>query len=345
LSHLLSTYLMRFLLARIPNSAKNILSQKSQPNPFPSHPQPVTLSGRPRKMSTFLHFLPPSLCLVLTLAGCASSTPPATSSPVPAPENVTGNWQFEVQIPALPTSGPIVFPTNPIEDIFGSLSSSGKSVSAILHATPLTLPPCVEIDTALAFTGTTDSSGNLSLTAPLVGGVATISANLLTLETVTLPDGTVRNEPFFAGTYQVVGGSCAQPSISLNIFSVSNITGTFTGTATAGLANNPGPPSTITATFVQASAPDTNGKYALSGTITSTGGCNATYSFTSGAVSGSTAQSAYFLSDTLSLPPPNPPVPAFSGSITPATPQASILGAFTFAGCGSSYSGLLNPSP
>ena len=251
-------------------------------------------------MSNFLRFLSPSLCLTLALTGCATSTPPAPSNPVPTPANVTGNWEFEVKLPAQPTSGPFVFPTNPVEDIFGSLSSSGKSVTALLHATPLAIPNCVEMDTALPFTGTTDSSGDLSLTAPLAGGIATISANVVTPPTITLPDGTVRNEPFFAGTYQVVGGSCAQPSIALTILSVPNITGTFTGTAMPNFTSAPGPNSTITATFVQASVPDANGKYPLSGTITSTGGCNATYAFNSGAVSGGMAQSAYFLTNTFS---------------------------------------------
>jgi hypothetical protein len=274
-----------------------------------------------------------------SLLGCSTN-----SLPTPAPTNVTGNWQFEVKIPPPPVLGPFVFPTNPIEDVFGSLTSSGKSVSAVLHATPLVIPHCVETDTDLPFTGTTDSSGNLSLTAPIAGGVATISANLLTPETITLPDGTVRNEPFFSGTYQVVGGSCAQPSIALTILSVPNITGTFTGTATAGPPSNPGPNSIITATFVQSSAPDANGKYALSGTITSSGGCNATYSFSSGAVSGDMAQSAYFLTNTFSIPP-NPPIPVFFGAIAPATPRASVIAIFTFGGCASSYQGVLNPTP
>ena len=286
---------------------------------------------------------------LVSLLACSASSAP-TPTPAPAPTNVTGNWQFEVNIPAPPTTGPLVFPTNPITDIFGSLTSSGTSVSAVLHATPLVIPHCVEEDTALPFTGTTDSSGNLSLTAPIAGGVATISANLLTLETITLPDGTVRNEPFFSGTYQVVGGSCAQPSSALTIFSVPNITGTFMGTTVGPLSNpgspvsNPGPSSTITATFVQASAPDGNGKYPLSGTITSTGDCNATYSFSSGAVSGDMAQSAYFLTNTFSIPP-NPPIPVFLGSIAPATPRTSILGTFTFSGCASSFAAGLNPTP
>jgi len=284
-----------------------------------------------------------------SLLACSTSSVPAPT-PAPAPTNVTGNWQFEVNLPAPPVSGPLVLPTNPISDVFGSLSSSGKSVSAILHAAPDTLPHCVEMDTALPFTGTADSSGNLSLTATIAGGVATISANLLTLETITLPDGTVRNEPFFSGTYQVVGGSCAQPSIELTIFPVPNITGTFMGTTVGPLSNpgspvsNPGPSSTITATFVQASAPDANGKYPLSGTITSTGDCNATYTFSSGVVSGDMAQSAYFLSDTFSIPP-NPPIPVFQGSIAPATPRTNILGIFTFSGCASSFAAGLNPTP
>jgi hypothetical protein len=280
----------------------------------------------------------PALFPLTFLVGCSA----VNSSPAVYP-NVTGNWQFQVQLPAQPIAGPIVFPTNPVEDIFGSLSSSGQSVSAILHATPLTFPHCVETDIDLAFTGSIDASGDLSLTAPIVGGAATISANLLTLEKITLPDGTTRNGPFFTGTYQVIGGPCAQASIPLTIFAVSNITGTFTGTVSPAPFSGSGPNSTITASFVQASAPDADGKYALSGTITSTGGCNATLRFTSGIVSGSMAQSANFLNNIFTIPP-NPPLPVFLGSITPATPQPAIIGTFTFGGCGSSYTGVLNPT-
>jgi hypothetical protein len=180
--------------------------------------------------------------------------------------------------------------------------------------------------------------------------VATISANLLTPETITLPDGTVRNEPFFAGTYQVIGGTCAQPSIALTILSVPNITGTYTGTAMPVPISVSGPSSTITATFVQASTPDANGKYALSGTITSTGGCHATYSFTSGAVSGSIAESAYILSNTFSTSSssnlPYPPAPVFFGYVAPAPPRASIIATFSFDGCAPGlWSGILNPTP
>jgi hypothetical protein len=224
------------------------------------------------------------------------------------------------------------------------MTSSGKSVSAVLHANPLAIPHCVEEDTALPFTGATDSSGNLSLTAPIAGGVATISANVLTPETITLPDGTVRNEPFFAGTFQVVGGACAQPSIALSVFQVPNITGTFTGIFTPLSVGTTGPNSAITATLLQASTPDANGKYAFSGTITSTGGCNATYTFGSGAVSGDLVQSAYFLTNTLSISPYSP-APEFFGSIFPSTPRASISGILIFDGCGSNFHGVLSPSP
>jgi hypothetical protein len=205
------------------------------------------------------------------------------------------------------------------------------------------------MDTDLPFTGTTDSSGDLALTAPLAGGVATISANVVTPATITLPDGTVRNEPFFSGTYQIAGGTCAQPSIALTILPVPNITGTFAGT-TQPIPPTAGTSSTITATFVQASAPDAHGKYALSGTVTSTGGCNATYTFTSGAVSGEIAESAYILSNTFSTSSssnsPYPPAPVFFGYVAPASPGTNIFPTFFFAGCTPSlWSGVLNQTP
>ena len=204
------------------------------------------------------------------------------------------------------------------------MTSSGKSVSAVLHANPLTIPHCVEEDTALPFTGATDSSGNLSLTAPIAGGVATISANVLTPETITLPDGTVRNEPFFAGTFQVVWRRLRSTIHRAECFPGSQYhRQLYRYLYTAPLAL-PAPIRAITATFLEASAPDANGKYAFSGTITSTGGCNATYTFSSGAVSGALVQTAYFLTDTLSIPHRIPPSPIFLGSICPATPRASI---------------------
>ena len=116
-------------------------------------------------MNNLLRFLSPSLCLVLTLTGCDSVT---STNPAPIPFNVTRNWQFDLQIPLPPTTEPIVLPTNPLENVCGSLNSSGTSVSAVLHATPLALPNGVQMETDLPFSGTTDNSGNLTLTAPLV---------------------------------------------------------------------------------------------------------------------------------------------------------------------------------
>jgi hypothetical protein len=296
--------------------------------------------------STYLRYLPSTLCLAITftLVGCGSQLA-APNTPPASPADVSGNWQFEVQLPIPSTTPPITFPNNPVEDIFGSLSSSGSTVKGVLHAHPLAQPNCVDIDTDLPFTGTTDSKGNLSLTSPLAGGVATITANILTPQTVTLPDGTIRTLPFFSGIYAVVGGSCAQPSIALNIVSVPNGSGTYTGTLTALNPFNPSTPSatsTVTATLVQSTTPDADGKYPMTGSVTSTGDCNTSFTFNQGFVAGTSFQSSGTLGSTFSLTPGSP-MPNLQGSV-PLPNSTSVLANFNPpSGCASAtYTGLLN---
>jgi hypothetical protein len=277
-------------------------------------------------MSSFQHFLLPSLCLCFALTACSStpttpSTPP--TPPTPSYVDVTGNWHFSLASP--PTS------FKPVSSLSGSLSSSGSVVTGILHANPFAFPFCVEAATDLAVTGTLDTSGNLTLNFPIAGGTGTIVTPMYSLGAYSL-----------GATYQVAGGACAQASVGLDIASnVPNISGTYSGT----MIQQPSGSlrSTVTVVLNQSTTPNSDGLYPLSGTVTSTGDCNSTLTFSQGLVTGDTAQS---------YPSIDPQVG--SPVITGAGPVNSYLGASTnpnkflessinqLTGCGStSYIGQL----
>ena len=123
-------------------------------------------------------------------------------------------------------------------------------------------------------TGTLSSSGNLVLTVPISGGTATLTATLgSTLQT------------FVTGTWQIVGGSCAMPSTSMAINQFAPVTGTYVGTLTSSLGS-PTVSSTITAVLTQSAAPDAEGQFPLTGTVTSNGVCNGTRPLVAEVVSG-----------------------------------------------------------
>jgi hypothetical protein len=307
-------------------------------------------------MNILLRLLPLSALLTLILAGCASqpqktaSTSATTTSAAPVPADVTGNWAFNVQLPSVPVppSGPITLPTNPVEGVSGSLTSTNGSVTGILHARPLALPNCVSSSTDLPTTGTVDASGNLILTTALAGGTATINANVVTLGTTTFPNGLTRTGPFYAGTYQVVGGSCAQPSIALTIYSVPNVSGTYTGTMMQILFPSANPPLasiTVAAVLTQAATPNADGEYPLSGTITATGDCNTTVNFTQGLVIGDSLSTNDLPASPIVLSPSGPlGLGTLSGSIVPASTKPTILATLLIpTGCrADSFNGILN---
>ncbi|HEY0794569.1 MAG TPA: hypothetical protein VGD64_02200, partial [Acidisarcina sp.] len=189
-------------------------------------------------------------------------------------------------------------------------------------------PPCVLPTTDLTATGKVDTAGNVTLTVPLAGGVATMAFNAVS----TLG-------PLDTGTYQVVGGACAQASVGLSAINVPNVTGTYKGTLTQILPVPSGtaPTDSVTAVLVQASTPNSDGQFPLSGTITATGACPATLTITQGVVAGIQVQSY-----------PSPPLlfpvgASFTGVTSPSVLSRSITGTLLQpSGCpGFAYSGPL----
>jgi hypothetical protein len=277
-----------------------------------SHSKPSTRA--------FLQILAPALFFPF-LVGCGGSAPP----PVVTYPNLTGNWQFNARI-TIPN--PPSIPTNPIETLFGSLTTADGKVTGTLNARTIGFPPCVANNADLPVTGTVDASGNLNLTAPISGGVATITATVV----AQLPLPSIPN-----GTYQVIGGPCAQPSIQLLGFEVPNASGTYAGTMTQIFPTGSGSIA-VKAVLAESSTPNADGEFPLSGTITYTGDCSATLSFTNGVAFGEELQSG-------------PISPDFSTSTelfsagAPLRPSEPMLAMFFLpAGCSaSSYHGTLTP--
>lgn len=271
---------------------------------------------------------PAFLLLSLLLAGCASTTVPPTT-PAPTYPDVTGNWQFNVQFPNPPN-----FTTSVITSLSGSLASSGATVTGVLRARALTLTPCVSTETDIPVTGTVDHAGNLSLTAPISKGTATLSVTANALL------------PILTGTFQVDGGACTFPAGNLSAAQIGNLTGTYTGTLTQviippGSGTTPAPTLAVTASLTQSATPDGHGVYPLTGTITTTGACTSTIPITNGIVTGETVQSIVGLGSLFALPFGTP---FFNGAAAPAPVlHQNILGSLMVSSACSSatFSGFI----
>lgn len=166
------------------------------------------------------------------------------------------------------TSPPV--PT-PITIFAGALQSTGGTVTGTLHDAGGAFPYCTSISQDLHATGTLDTANNLSLTFQVGGGTATIVATL----------NSNLGSPA-TGTYQIVGGSCAMPTTSMTMVEYAPATGTYSGSFTAG----PGETTALTAVLTQSTIPNADGEFPLSGTVTATGGCTSSFTFSGGIVMG-----------------------------------------------------------
>ena len=145
----------------------------------------------------------PALLLLPLLSGCGSSpagtnpnppgTIPAKSLPATA---LNGLWQI-----AADTSHP-----SAITSFTGALQTSGDKVTGTLHALTAPAASCVDPFTDLAAAGQIDASGALTLTLPIAGGVATLTA--------TIPANPATRA---SGTWQILGGSCAMASTPIHL--------------------------------------------------------------------------------------------------------------------------------
>jgi hypothetical protein len=203
------------------------------------------------------------------LLGCGANP---TLSPAPSPYlNLTGNWE------AIGTgliSNPPTILTSPIADFTGALQSTNGTVTGTLRAFDVNfLNPCVPLTQDLPATGTLSAGGNLVLTVPISGGAATITATLVS-----------NLQSFTQGSWQITGGTCAMPSTPMAITQFAPLTGTYSGTLTNPI--NSASSSTITAVLTQSATPDSDGRFPLTGTVSSTGTCSGTLPLAPEVVSG-----------------------------------------------------------
>ncbi len=268
--------------------------------------------------------------LLLLLCGCGRPAVVPTPRPVlprtPIVPSVLSALPGDWLALGMPTpSGTFTFP---VAGFSGAIAVSGTTIAGIFRAfAPDAAAVCPSVTTAIHFTGTLDAANNLTLTAPLSGGTATITAGLSqNLQTYT------------PGSYQVVGGTCAMPATAMHLAQFASATGTYTGTFNAmDLSTNtiiPGTATALTATFVQSSTPAADGQFPLTGTVISTGACAGKLVITAGTVSGGAI---------LGHPPlvAAPPSGDFNGALNPTA--TTLIGGYSlFSGCPSlSYFGTL----
>ena len=204
------------------------------------------------------------------LLGCGSSSQlVATSSSTTT--NLTGNWEITSH---LDSSGTIA-------DFTGALQFNGSTVTGTFRALASNLTGnCPSFTTDLAVTGSVTTANslsgtvnNLTLTIPISGGTATITA--------ILPQNP---QTFTPGSLQIVGGTCSMPATAMTIVQFAPVTGTYSGTlATSG---TPAISATVTAALVQATTPNADGLFPLTGTLTIQGPCSATLPLLPETVSG-----------------------------------------------------------
>ncbi len=199
------------------------------------------------------------------LLGCSVSNSNTTTT-VYGTLDFTGDWAFGITDP--PNGGPWA-----ITEFNGALAGSGQHITGIFRAANGT--GCVSPTFDIAFTGSQDAAGNLTLTSTnLPGNVATI---------------TVKGSAFAAGTTFILGGlvitgsgPCAESSSALLGGEIANITGTYSGSLTAGVGGAATP---FTVNLTEG-AENSDGQFPTTGAVTITGSsCTNVFSL-SGLVSG-----------------------------------------------------------
>jgi hypothetical protein len=193
------------------------------------------------------------LALIALLSGCSTSNNP--SSTTTTPPTLTSNWEFNT-----------LYPGNVPQNILyvGALSGQGTSITGVLRTNT-----CFSANQDIAFTGSEDTKGNLTLTSTnLPGSVVTLTV------AVTPANSAVASG---LGTLAITGSApCALASTSIAGNGFAPLTGPFAGTLTSTSSATV----TATATVTQSASANSDGVFAESGTITITGtGCTNTFPF------------------------------------------------------------------
>ena len=218
-------------------------------------------------------------CLML-LSGCGAGS--FVSSLFATPD-LSGNWEIAstsgLGAGTLPTAGVL---------LVGSLSSLGSNVSGIFRLANLALPnSCgTPLQQVVTVTGSIDSSRNLTLTSSAFAG------SVLRIQFVVPPTlgpvGAGATLTGLTGTIAITGGNCTFASSTAFGSEITSLTGTYAGPVTASSFGTtpPIPSGTASLTITQATLPQADGQFPVTGTLNFTqGGCTTSTALT-GTVSG-----------------------------------------------------------
>lgn len=224
-------------------------------------------------MRPLIFAMPALAASALLTLGCGGVKPTGTTTTPASPYTFSGDWGAQFISASNPASVPII-------EFLGSLSASNGMVTGGFIPIPSSgtsacLTPSL---TPIPVSGTVDSRGDLTLMLPVAGGTATLTATLAT-----------NVEAYAAGSYKIVGGTCAMPSTAMQIAQYAPLNDTYAGTFnqlnSSGLPIN-GSAITLTAMLAQSTTPNANGQFPVTGTIATTGVCTASITLTNAYVMG-----------------------------------------------------------
>jgi hypothetical protein len=242
----------------------------------------------------------------------APSTPYTPASPAPTTANLSGGWRIVADY-TLP-NGTFQYTYPRVNGFDGVLQFANGAVSGTLA--PFVTSGCTAFS-PIAVTGAIDANSNLTLTLPVGGGTATITATLGT-NLQALADG----------SFKIVGGSCATPATPMTIAQFTPVAGTYTGTFSVSNSYGapvPGTIVTLTTVLSQSSTPDASGTYPVTGTYTVTGGCT-----DSGSLTGLTADPGFISNSSFT----------FFGNVSPSG-DGIYNAVFSSTKCTANYQGTL----
>jgi hypothetical protein len=241
------------------------------------------------------------LLVLLPLAALLACGSNPSSSSGTASSTLSGNWEADSTqflansgvLTLIHFAGPLQF-TNGL--VTGTMTAEINQGNA---------PGCATTGPPTAVTGTLDANNNFTLSVPVAGGTATLTAMLS-----TTPNATV------AGIFQIAGGSCAAGASTMSIAQYTPVTGTYTGSLV--VTSDPVIKVNVTAILTQSTTP-ANGQYPLSGTVTVTGTCNASFTLN--------AADSFVAGDSISASTTPLPVtlgPVLTGTTDPTTDRINF---------------------
>jgi len=224
------------------------------------------------------------------------------------PPTLSGNWEADsvqfLNYPGVPTlihfAGPLQFSNGTITGTITATVLGGVYPDGSLA------PGCGPSSPPTSVTGTLDANNNLTLSVPVAGGMATLTATLSSTPTTAID-----------GSFQIVGGSCAAGASTMTIAQYNPVLGTFTGTLL--VATDRVITTQMTAVLNQSTTP-ANGQYPLSGTIKVTGACNTSFTLD--------PADSYVTGDSLvasTTPPPVTMGPILAGTTDPTADRISFV--------------------